>query len=110
MTEEELSLLSPGDTVKLVDNWDGVKSSFNINGEMDKWLGKYLTVEAVVYDPGNIEWYITVREDYGDGPEYQGGHWCWYADMIDMEVPDAEYEIAGKNDIIKFLFGGASSV
>lgn len=52
-----------GDKVRIVDHL----------GEMDKWLGKVMTIR---------ECYLTsyrMKEDYG---EYNGYGWCWYEDMI----------------------------
>lgn len=109
---EIISRLRPGDIVAIVQSWDGVdEKRISPNGEMDKWLGAYLTVESVSSD------FITVVEDDGDGPVEQGGHWLWYADMIDRIMPgyvkttkqEIEYEIASESDMMKFLFGGAAS-
>ena len=59
-----------GDKVRIVDHRTG---RMNILGEMDKWLGKVMTIR---------ECYLTsyrMKEDYG---EYNGYGWCWYEDMI----------------------------
>lgn len=61
-----------GDRVRITT--DKSKSDkWNKRGEMDKWLGKVMTISGVVAG------YYRMEEDYN---EYLGG-WIWYEDMID---------------------------
>ena len=80
MTKEEFEKLKPGDKVRIVR-----MRVFGMNrmGEMDKWLGKVMTVRERT---GNI---ICMVEDQH---EYCGG-WYWGKDMIECKTSEAENTI-----------------
>ena len=59
-----------GDKVRIVDHRTG---RMNILGEMDKWLGKVMTIRECSLTS------YRMKEDYG---EYTGHGWYWYEDMI----------------------------
>lgn len=59
-----------GDKVRIVDHRTG---RMNILGEMDKWLGKVMTIRECSLTS------YRMKEDYG---EYTGYGWFWYEDMI----------------------------
>lgn len=68
-----------GDKVLIVDKW--VKSYEdgglqNCDGEMDKWLGKVMTVKT------NKGTYIHMEEDQHDEGSFSDGGWFWYPEMI----------------------------
>ena len=68
-----------GDRVRIVDHRTG---RMNILGEMDKWLGKVMTIRECSLTS------YRMKEDYG---EYTGYGWCWYEDMIDgLAEPERE--------------------
>lgn len=75
-----ISTLHPGDMVKIVDKWNPGCDE-NIDGEMDHWLGKTMTVREV-YDG-----YVKMEEDI---EEHGGGRgWFWYPDAIECVVRSA---------------------
>lgn len=75
----EISKLSPGDKVKIVDEWcDGCWQ--NSNGDMDHWLGEIMTVREV-YKPDDC---VLMEEDIHEC--YGGGGWHWYSPAIDYIV------------------------
>jgi hypothetical protein len=59
-----------GDKVRIVDHR---ADNMNHSGEMDKWLGKVMTIREC-----SLAQY-RMKEDYG---EYNGYGWYWYDDMI----------------------------
>lgn len=68
-----------GDKVRIVDHRTG---RMNILGEMDKWLGKVMTIRDLS-SPG-----YWMREDYG---ENYGYGWLWDDDMISgLAEPERE--------------------
>ena len=68
-----------GDKVRIVDHRTG---RMNILGEMDKWLGKVMTIRDLS-SPGYL-----MREDYG---ENYGYGWLWDDDMISgLAEPERE--------------------
>ena len=76
MDRKEFEKLKVGDKVKIVDKRTG--TGWNPSGEMDKWLGKIMTIRD------NLCEYVKMREDYDEG--YDG--WCWSSHMIDCKVGD----------------------
>lgn len=59
-----------GDRVKIVSKKND-SGAWNLNGNMDCWLGKIMTIEKVCYSNSAYE----MIEDNGD--------WDWYEDMIE---------------------------
>ena len=74
-SEENKMKYKVGDKVRIVSKWgDGCRQ--NSNGEMDKWLGKVMTIISVDYD----------RECYKmkeDKSERDGYGWFWYENSIE---------------------------
>lgn len=101
----DISLLSPGMKVKIVDNW--VKGCHqNIDGRMDHHLGTIVTVKEVVQDDEYYGHYFLIYEDY-DEYEEQGGHWHWFGNSVDyivdeLELPD--FEVSADDELSSFLF------
>lgn len=60
-----------GDKVRIVNRRT---ISMNCNGEMDKWLGKTMTIRKVLYDS-----VYRMREDKS---ECNGRGWMWHGEMI----------------------------
>lgn len=60
-----------GDKVRIVSKKTG--GSWNSNGEMDKWLGKVMTIRAAV---------AGVYKMMEDDEEFGGGGWFWHEHMI----------------------------
>lgn len=56
----DLSMLHPGDTIRIVDAWPTNKSRQNHRGLMDHWLGHNVTVLGIRGEE------ITIREDAGE--------------------------------------------
>ena len=81
MTKEEFKKLKPGDKVKIVRKR---VSGMNCMGEMDKWLGKVMTVKE--HTVGGA---VHMVEDQH---EYCGG-WYWSRNMIECKIPEAENTI-----------------
>lgn len=74
MTEKEFEKLKPGDKVRIVsERMDGM----NMSGEMDKWLGKVMTVRE--------RWNKDSIRMEEDKYEYVGG-WFWKRNMISRKV------------------------
>ena len=69
MDIEEFKKLKVGDKVKIVDKKTG--DYWSIGGKMDRWLGKTMTIRAIV-EPG----IALMLEDV----------WYWHAHMIDRKV------------------------
>ena len=78
MTKKEFEKLKPGDKVRIVR-----ERVFGMNdmGEMDKWLGKVMTVKEHTLG-GDIHMVEDQHENYGG--------WFWDEDMIECKVPDGE--------------------
>lgn len=74
MTEKEFKKLKPGDKVQIVRKRVG---GMNISGEMDKWLGKVMTVRRRW---GNDS--IQMEEDKHEN----AGGWIWWCNMIERKV------------------------
>lgn len=71
-----------GDKVRIVDHRTG---RMNILGEMDKWLGKVMTIRGL-FSHGYV-----MEEDYG---EYGGAGWYWDDSMISgLAEPEREYTV-----------------
>lgn len=83
MNVTEFKALKIGDLVKIVDGWEEVRTPYSKHGSMDKWLGQVAMVKERRAD------YIIIYEDSGDGPAEQGGHWRWFADMLEPYDPAA---------------------
>lgn len=68
-----------GDKVRIVDHRTG---RMNHSGEMDKWLGKVMTIRG-------LSWFgYSMEEDYG---EYLGDGWMWDDSMISgLAEPERE--------------------
>lgn len=70
-----------GDKVRIVDHRTG---RMNILGEMDKWLGKVMTIRSIEH---SLHGYW-MEEDYG---ENYGCSWLWDDSMIDgLAEPERE--------------------
>ena len=66
-----------GDRVRITrDKSKG--THWNVNGEMDKWLGKVMTIRATARAT-SCDVYL-MKEDFG---EFLGVGWLWTDDMID---------------------------
>lgn len=63
-----------GDKVRIVNKW-GEGCHQNLDGEMDKWLGKVMTIREVDY---TISCY-RMEEDKG---EHDSGGWYWFEKSI----------------------------
>ena len=76
-----------GDKVRIVDHRT---ENMNHFGEMDKWLGKVMTITSVnVNSKGEI--FYRMAEDRGD---FYGCGWCWYEDMISgLAESNREYTV-----------------
>lgn len=64
-----------GDKVLIVDKWVEEDGRQNHDGEMDKWLGKVMTVKS------RNDTYAYMEEDQDDENCFDGG-WFWYPEMI----------------------------
>lgn len=63
-----------GDKVRIVSEW-GEGCYQNLDGEMDKWLGKVMTIRSV----DNVRLRYTMREDKN---EHHGLGWFWNENCI----------------------------
>lgn len=86
MTQKEFEALKPGDKVRIVkekgaDGW-------NLDGLMDKWLGKVMTVRG-------IDLFIAKMEE--DKDEWVDG-WYWSPGMIECKVEDDPVEAKDKKE------------
>ena len=77
MTSEEFKRLKVGDKVKIVSKREG--DDWNEDGEMDKWLGKVMTIRKI-HDNNNDA--CKMEEDK---TEFCGG-WYWYPYMIEKKI------------------------
>lgn len=78
-----IQCLSPGMKVKIVDEWSP-NCHRNPDGNMDKYLGRIVTILEVLND------FATIEEDTGDGPRHQEGHWRWNKYCFDYIVCDED--------------------
>lgn len=96
MDIEEFKKLKVGDKVKIVDKKTG--EYWSIGGEMDRWLGKTMTIRAIV-EPG----IALMLEDV----------WYWHAHMIDRKVVEPatiEMHIVRGNKTVVRLSNGKVGV
>jgi hypothetical protein len=93
---------SEGDVVRIVS--EKVGSNWNDHGQMDKWLGKTMTVRKVCSD--HYKYYKMVEDidEYGDG-------WMWFPYMISGLEEEEEFPIASEEEIRTLIFfGGKANV
>lgn len=86
----DIKTLHVGDRIKIVDQWvTGCHQ--NLDGEMDEWLGKVLTVTRVYSD-----WNFVKAFENG---------WHWYSAAIDYVVTDepAAWDYDGGLDALSQL-------
>lgn len=81
-----LDVLAPGVKVKIVDEWEAGCGQ-NVDGLMDKYLGKIVTILDVDVD----EDMATIEEDSGD---------CRF--RVDSNEPD--FEPLSESEILSFIF------
>lgn len=75
-----------GDKVRIVDHWnDGCYQ--NLEGKMDKWLGKVMTIREVIDGTGLYR----MKEDQNDQGRSVG--WCWSNECIASLAEDFEERI-----------------
>lgn len=100
-----------GDLFSLPDLYEGAKCIFksswpltgskwwNPDGQMDKWLGKEVTIKQIRYHDFLIE------EDVGEFPAHGGGHWHWRPSIIEeiIEDPELEIEVIDNEAVLSFL-------
>lgn len=89
MNLSDFCRLRIGDTVKVVDKWvidANTPRRFNSSGHMDKWLGKTLTVSAVLLS------HVQCAED--------GGKWAWYPELLDGLVVPPEFPEPEADDLL----------
>lgn len=86
-----ISNLSPGMRVKIVDEWDEYTGETE-TGEMDEYLGTIVTISSV------LEFDVHIKED--------NGAWYWNAYCIDYIVYDEypDIEPADNDEVFSFLF------
>ena len=77
----DLSNVTIGDRVKIVDEWTKEDLSYRVNpeGGMDHWRGQILTVREVWDDRC-----LMVE----DKDEWKGNGWSWFPELLDMVVED----------------------
>ena len=80
---------SIGDKVRIVNKW-GTGCRQNEDGEMDKWLGKVMTIREVDEE----EEYYKMEEDI---EEFTDG-WCWYEPSIAELVEKKELKELEKSN------------
>ena len=95
----EFKDLKVGDKIKIID--EKVGSDWDINGAMDKYLGKIVTV--------SIAWlnYIEIKED-------EGKCWSWYPPMIDLswdpnEESSSIFAMYGRGKVYKKTYSSYES-
>ena len=86
----DIKTLYPGDKVRIVSKWN-CECYENIYGEMDKYLGKIMTVKRVDLDA------VRMFED--------GGMWSWYPAAIDEIVDECDIEPATQEELLALLMG-----
>lgn len=79
----DINDLSPGMVVKIVDQWNEYTDE-NPLGEMDKYLGTFMTVKEVLYMVAYME------EDQNDRTNWNGKTcgWSWNKHTIDYIVSE----------------------
>lgn len=91
MTEKEFNKLKPGDKVRIVsERVDGM----NMSGEMDKWLGKVMTVRGRWN-----EYSIQMEEDKNENI----GGWLWGRNMI-------RHKVSLRNTLIDVIVRGNKTI
>lgn len=98
MTEKEFRKLQVGDKVRIVKKKTG--GDWNLEGKMDKWLGKVMTVRDIHYESARM------KEDYEEG--ICGWGWSWTPNMIAEKIEDTtitEHIIKGNKTIVKLSNG-----
>lgn len=86
MTQKEFNTLKPGDKVRIVKEKTG--GNWNVNGLMDKWFGKVMTVRE-------RDLFIAKMEE--DKYEWPNG-WSWFPKMIECKVEDEPVEAKDKKE------------
>ena len=93
----DLACLHPGDIVKIVDSWDiaakaeGGMHREALEGEMDRFLGTFMTVARVAYgdilvNNSNVVVTKPIYAEMREDEELTGISWCWYSGMIEYVV------------------------
>ena len=102
-----ISELSPGMRVKIVDNWISVNSTYV--GRMDRYLGTIGVVKRIVPDEHFLHTKEHIEiEGYNKDCSNIGNYWYWFSDMLDYIVYDDEedFEPATAEELEVMLFGG----
>ena len=83
----DITTLRPGDVVKIVKEWPGEIGQSH-SGNMDKWLGTYMTVKERTYGTfnGNREECVHMVEDIGELRPHSG--WFWSGKMIERIISE----------------------
>lgn len=95
----DIMALQPGMKVKVIDEWvPGCKQ--NRAGEMDKYLGTFVTVLDVRGDT------ILIEEDAGECIHQDGGHWYWNAHCFDyiLNEDGRDFEPSSESEILSLIF------
>lgn len=82
----QISDLYPGIRVQIVSKRKRGRGIWNVDGQMDHWLGQVMTVRSIEQDR-----LMRMEEDQN---EHEGNGWYWRPDMIeriaeDENMPDA---------------------
>ena len=104
MKLEEFGNLKVGDKVQIVSKKTG--DGWNINGYMDKWLGKVMTIKEVIKYPFETTNYcLRMKEDQSENIF----GWHWFPEMIEKKVEEyptvVEHLVKGNKTIIKLSNG-----
>ncbi len=103
------SLLVPGVKVRIIDDWDQIDGHRweNLDGLMDKWLGKVMTIREVSdseFDWGLEKRYLMVEDEDDDG-----GGWLWWANGFSEVIYEPHQmslvDAATDDELMDFLFG-----
>ncbi len=105
--------LRPGDVVRIVSQWPHEYNRQSTFGSMDKWLGREMTVSAVVTKDLLSKKQRPARDCFvhmiEDREEFCGGGWSWFPEMIDCVVTDAvpiqEHDLPSDDTLSSFLYG-----
>lgn len=88
MDLKEFKKLKVGDKVQIVKSKGNYTRMWNSDGDMDKWLGKVMTVRAVGISIFDVKKpYISMEEDKN---EACGDGWWWFPEMIEKKVEGRE--------------------